>query len=426
MRIGVASALSSVSALALALVIVIACGDPLPPLAIDDASAVDSAASPPLPPAPPDAADAADAVPPVACDGGRCDCNRDPADGLEQDVLESSQNCRACGRTCASACVQGACVFAPVLTIPGGRTMAVVESRLFTSGVVADAGALRGLALVDGRPEGSPFVIRNGLQRPVAMGIAGGHVYVAGVAGALYRVPVDVSGLANEELVANVPRPADAGLAGVAARADDVVWPTSTLDAGTETQLVRTTLRDGGVWQTSPLGRPIAGRITAATAGANGTVYVLRIRGVERQILAVRDSCTANDLCETEIATLALEDASSGIVFGEGSLWFTRPSLKRVVRWDAETEALTTFASDASPPVGAPVVIDRKVYWATFAEGGTVFEVHARAIECVGDACIEPVGRYAADSAPLALGATSTHVFALINSLSPTIVYGPR
>jgi hypothetical protein len=46
------------------------------------------------------------------CQRGYGDCNGDPADGCEVDLLESRRNCGVCGRVCAiGGCDDGACRF---------------------------------------------------------------------------------------------------------------------------------------------------------------------------------------------------------------------------------------------------------------------------------------------------------------------------
>jgi hypothetical protein len=74
-------------------------------------------------------------TPPTMCSGSTADCDADPTNGCETDILSSSSNCGACGVICLSPegmmgkCDQGKCVYpGPTTCLYGGVTYSLGQS----------------------------------------------------------------------------------------------------------------------------------------------------------------------------------------------------------------------------------------------------------------------------------------------------------
>ncbi len=107
-----------------------------------------------------------------ACQGGRVDCNGDPADGCEADLDDDGHHCGACDRDCGGqACTDGACE--PEVLVSGlyfARRLALDEARVYWTS--AD-GTVNALPLAGG----APAALASGQDDPYDVTVDGAGVY---------------------------------------------------------------------------------------------------------------------------------------------------------------------------------------------------------------------------------------------------------
>lgn len=407
-----------------AVTLALACGRKLavsdgPPGAGGDGGGAPEASSSPPPPA---------AIGP-SCDGSACDCNGDPADGLETIVSSAGSHCGRCGRACTlGVCREGACQLAPVgglaLLEPVDLLATEEELHITASGT---AGLVR-LNLSGGVVDG-PFERLGGVGPAGEIAQGGEGVFWTELDGGLYRRAADCVDAACRVRIAALDQAPDAGgLAyAVAARADSVFWTrVRALPSGPYSELLASKLSSSGApdvaasWQLERK-RAAPGELLSLTHGDDQRLYYGLAQDGALSVRSIDVDCTGE--CEdTEHFTLAAEDEAFGLVVSEGRIFHTVPS-KGELR--VRSGVVSSVLAANEPGIRfAPILVGADdLYWLRLTEhpddgGADEVQIRHRSLRCTGAACEETVAyRSSSPFRPIAFAVTSARYFFLAVSL---------